>query len=98
MLDETRIKTLPGFESSAKHLKKLDITASEEMLEGVRNVHSKQFGTKLTTKEVKEWLDEAKEKTVKVIDENWDKVTALAKLLQDKEIVNESELLELVGY
>jgi len=48
-------------------------------------------------KDVKLWLDEAKTRTVEVINENWEKVVLLAKLLQDKEIVNEAELLELMS-
>ena len=46
--------------------------------------------------ELKEWLDEAQEKTHKLIEKYWDKVSALALLLQEKEIVNEAELLELM--
>ena len=47
--------------------------------------------------EVKAWLDEAKEKTKELINKHWDKVSSLAKLLQDKEIVNEKELLEIMN-
>jgi ATP-dependent Zn protease len=47
--------------------------------------------------EIKLWLNKAQERTKKLIDEHWDKVSTLAKLLQDKEIVNENELLELMA-
>ena len=47
--------------------------------------------------EVKLWLDEAKERTTKLIEDHWSKVTALAVLLQDKEVVSEDELLELMA-
>ncbi len=47
--------------------------------------------------EIKLWLDEAKERTKKLTDENWSKVTVLAALLQEKEIVNEDELLALMA-
>ncbi|QOY53235.1 AAA family ATPase [Candidatus Sulfurimonas baltica] len=46
--------------------------------------------------ELKLWLNEAKEKTQILINEHWDKVSALAKLLQEKEIVNEAELITLM--
>lgn len=46
--------------------------------------------------ELKEWLVEAQSKTKKLVEQEWDKITALAKLLEKKEIVNESELLELM--
>lgn len=49
------------------------------------------------SKDLRLWLDEAKIRTVEVVNENWDKIVALAKLLQDKEIVNEAELLELMS-
>jgi len=46
--------------------------------------------------ELKRWLDEALERTKKLINENWTKVKGLAQLLQEKEIVNENELMELM--
>ena len=46
--------------------------------------------------EVKEWLDEARDRTKKLIAKHWDKLKKLAKLLQDKEIVTEEELLKLM--
>ena len=46
--------------------------------------------------EVKIWLDEAHKKTQKLIGEHWNLVISLAKLLEEKEIVNEKELLELL--
>ena len=48
-------------------------------------------------KDIRLWLNEAKIRTVELINENWEKVILLAKLLQDKEIVNEVELLELMS-
>jgi ATP-dependent Zn protease len=47
--------------------------------------------------EVKLWLDEAHQRTKELTDKYWDKISALSTLLQEKEIVNEKELLELVA-
>jgi cell division protease FtsH len=47
--------------------------------------------------ELKAWLDEARLKTKKLVQERWDKISGLAKLLQEKEIVNEAELLTLMA-
>jgi len=47
-------------------------------------------------KDIKLWLDEAHERTIKVVNENWNKISQLAILLQKQEIVNEAELLELM--
>ena len=46
--------------------------------------------------ELKLWLNEAQVRTKKLIDEHWKKIDALGKLLEDKEIVNEAELLDLM--
>lgn len=47
--------------------------------------------------ELKLWLDEAQKKTQKLIEKHWDKISELSKLLQEKEIVNEIELLALMN-
>lgn len=47
--------------------------------------------------ELKRWLDEAQEKTNRLINENWVKVKNLSLLLQEKELVNEAELLEVMA-
>ena len=43
------------------------------------------------------WLKEAQVKTAALIEEHWEKVTALSLLVQEKEIVNEAELLKLMA-
>jgi len=47
-------------------------------------------------KELKLWLDEARLKTKELINKHWPHITKLAKLLQDKEVVHENELLQLL--
>jgi ATP-dependent Zn protease len=42
------------------------------------------------------WLNEAKTRTRELVNLHWEKISSLAKLLQQNEIVNESELLELM--
>ena len=46
--------------------------------------------------EVKEWLREAQDKTKHLVQEHWNKITKLSQLLQEKEVVHEKELLELM--
>ena len=45
--------------------------------------------------EIKEWLDEAQKRTKTLVEENWNKIKNLGTLLEEKEIVNENELLAL---
>ena len=56
----------------------------------------KPFADEKIEQRVKVWLDEAQTRTQELITTHWEKVSLLAKLLQDKEIVNEAELLELM--
>ncbi|MCX6051032.1 MAG: AAA family ATPase [Campylobacterales bacterium] len=46
--------------------------------------------------ELKAWLDEAQTQTKELVEKHWNKISALAKLLEEKEIVNEAELLTLM--
>ena len=62
----------------------------------VSELNDKKLFEKEIEAELKLWVDEAKERTKKLIDENWSKVTVLAALLQEDEIVSEDELLELM--
>ena len=62
----------------------------------VSEIHENKFFEKEIEAEVKLWLHEAKERTRELIAEHWSKVTVLAELLQEKEVVSEDELLELV--
>lgn len=43
------------------------------------------------------WMETAKEYTQKLVEEHWDKIEKLALMLIDKEIVEEKELIEIVG-
>ena len=43
------------------------------------------------------WMDVAKRRTTKLVDEHWNTIEKLAKRLIDKEIVESDELLKLVG-
>jgi len=47
-------------------------------------------------KELRVWLDEAQVRTQNLVAKYWDKIIALANLLQEKEIVSEQELLDLM--
>ena len=58
--------------------------------------HEKLFAKKIED-EVDLWLEEAQEKTKKLIEKYWDKITALANLLEKQEIVSESELKKLMS-
>ena len=44
---------------------------------------------------VERWMTEAELKTIKLVDDNWDKIERLSTLLLDKEIMYEDELREI---
>ena len=39
------------------------------------------------------WMTEAEEKTIKLVDDHWDKIEQLSVILLDKEIMYEEELI-----
>ncbi|MGB5964577.1 MAG: AAA family ATPase [Sulfurimonadaceae bacterium] len=73
-------------------------------INGIPNISNETQGVTDTTflevqiqTRVDAWLKEAQVKTAALIEEHWDKVSALSLLVQEREIVNEAELLELMA-
>ena len=58
--------------------------------------HKELFGAEIQD-DVKAWLSEAQTRTQALITEHWKDIQALAALLEKQEIVNEAELLALLG-
>ena len=44
---------------------------------------------------VERWMTEAEQKTIKLVDDNWDRIEQLSTILLDKEIMYEDELKSL---
>lgn len=58
--------------------------------------HKELFTAEIQS-DVKAWLSEAQTRTQALITEHWEDIQALAALLEKQEIVNEAELLTLLG-
>ena len=72
-------------------------------IDGIINLEQKKTGitdTKHYHDEIdsalKRWLKEAEEKTTQLVDEHWDKIEKVSKLLLEKEVVYESELSNIL--
>ena len=58
-----------------------------------KNDEEVQHSDKKVDDAVERWMTEAEERTIKLVDDNWDKIVELSTLLLDKEIMYEDELL-----
>ena len=57
------------------------------------NIDDMQHSDKKVDDAVERWMTEAEEKTIKLVDDNWDKIEQLSVILLDREIMYEEELI-----
>ncbi len=59
--------------------------------------NNKTLFTAKIEEDVQTWLNEARQRTVELVQKHWKSIVTLAALLEKQEIVNEAELLKLLG-